>query len=164
MGRRTLERTGKPPRRCRSSRSKLPGRYSEEVAKSGKGMHAEGTGVPKSEAVSLCEMFKWLITGSLLPWRLVHCLQPACRRLCRWTQPCTAAPLSLKHDGRFELRGWEGKYEVSGEWVELSDSLLKTRVKIEPGHKMVLRFYGKQGLVEIFYERRRAELGKMSLG
>jgi hypothetical protein len=80
------------------------------------------------------------------------------------TQPCTAAPLILKHDGRFELRGWEGKYEVSGEWVELSDSLLKTRVKIEPGHKMVLRFYGKQGLVEIFYERRRAELGKMSLG
>lgn len=79
-------------------------------------------------------------------------------------QPCTAAPLILKHDGHFELRGWEGKYEVSGEWVELSDSLLKTRVKIEPGHKMVLRFYGKQGLVEIFYERRRAELGKMSLG
>lgn len=79
-------------------------------------------------------------------------------------QPCTAAPLILKHDGRFELRGWEGKYEVSGQWVELSDSLLKTRVKIEPGHKIVLRYYGKQGLVEIFYERRRAELGKTLLG
>jgi hypothetical protein len=78
-------------------------------------------------------------------------------------QPCTAAPLILKHDGRFELRGWEGKYQVSGEWVELSDSLLKTRVKIEPGHKIVLRYYGKQGLVEITYERRRAELGKTSL-
>jgi hypothetical protein len=79
-------------------------------------------------------------------------------------QPCTSAPLILKHDGRFELRGWEGKYEVTGEWVELSDSLLKTRVKIEPGHRIVLRYYGKQGLVEMIYERRVAELGKTSLG
>jgi hypothetical protein len=78
--------------------------------------------------------------------------------------PCDAAPLILKHDGRFELRGWEGSYLVNGEWVELSDSMLKTRAKIEPGHKIVLRYYGKRGLVEMIYERRVAELGKTSLG
>jgi hypothetical protein len=77
---------------------------------------------------------------------------------------CEAAPLILKHDGRFELRGWEGSYLVNGEWVELSDSLLKTRARIAPGHKIVLRYFGKQGLVEMIYERRVAELGKTSLG
>src|SRR5262249_4717171 len=51
---------------------------------------------------------------------------------------CSSAPLILKHDGRFELRGWEGSYLVNGEWVELSDSLLKTRARIAPGHKIVL--------------------------
>ena len=79
--------------------------------------------------------------------------------------PCKAAPLTLKNDGHFELSGWEGIYMVNGEWVELSDSLnlKKTRAKIEPGHKIVLRYYGKHGLVEITYERRVAELGKMVL-
>jgi hypothetical protein len=77
--------------------------------------------------------------------------------------PCKAAPLILKNDGRFELRGWEGSYLVSGEWVELSDSLIKTRAKIEPGHKIVLRYYGKHGLVEMTYERRVAEMGKTAL-
>ncbi len=77
--------------------------------------------------------------------------------------PCKAAPLILKNDGRFELRGWEGNYLVSGQWVELSDSLIKTRAKIEPGHKIVLRYYGKHGLVEMTYERRVAELGKTAL-
>jgi hypothetical protein len=77
--------------------------------------------------------------------------------------PCTAAPLILKNDGRFELRGWEGSYLVSGEWVELSDSMVKARVKIAPGHRVVLRYYGKQGLVEMTYERRVAELGKTAL-
>lgn len=77
--------------------------------------------------------------------------------------PCTAAPLILKNDGRFELRGWEGSYMVNGQWVELSDSLIKTRAKIEPGHKIVLRYYGKHGLVEMTYERRVAEMGKNSL-
>ena len=77
--------------------------------------------------------------------------------------PCNAAPLILKNDGHFELRGWEGSYLVSGEWVELSDSLIKTRAKIEPGHKIVLRYYGKHGLVEITYERRVADLGKTAL-
>jgi len=78
-------------------------------------------------------------------------------------QACSAAPLILKNDGRFELRGWEGSYLVNGQWVELSDSLLKARAKIEPGHKISLRYYGKNGLVEMIYERRVAELGKTAL-
>src|SRR5205807_2536769 len=76
---------------------------------------------------------------------------------------CNTAPLILKNDGRFELRGWEGNYLVSGQWVELSDSLVKTRAKIEPGHKIVLRYYGKHGRVEMTFERRVAELGKIAL-
>src|SRR5438132_12386169 len=70
--------------------------------------------------------------------------------------PCKAAPLILKNDGHCELRGWEGSYMVNGEWVELSDSLIKTRAKIEPGHKIVLRYYGKNGVLEINYEPRVA--------
>jgi hypothetical protein len=77
---------------------------------------------------------------------------------------CSAAPLILKTDGHFELRGWEGSYLVNGQWVELSDSLQKTRAKIEPGHKIALRYFGKDGLVEMIYERRVADLGKTSLG
>ena len=77
--------------------------------------------------------------------------------------PCTAAPLTLKKDGRFELRGWEGSYLVSGQWVELTDSLIRARAKIEPGHKIVIRYFGKHGLVEMTYERRLAELGKTAL-
>lgn len=76
---------------------------------------------------------------------------------------CTAAPLILKNDGHFELRGWEGRYLVDGQWVELSDSLTKARAKIVPGHKIVLRYYGKHGWAEMTYERRVAELGKTSL-
>src|SRR5215472_733015 len=76
---------------------------------------------------------------------------------------CNAAPLILKTDGHFELRGWEGSYLVEGQWVELSDSLIKTRAKIEPGHKIVLRCYGKHGFVEMTYERRFVELGKTAL-
>lgn len=76
---------------------------------------------------------------------------------------CTAAPLILKADGHFELRGWEGNYLVNGQWVELSDSLVKTRAKIEPGHKIVLRYHGKHGFVEMTYERRVVELGKTAL-
>ena len=77
--------------------------------------------------------------------------------------PCTAAPLILKNDGHFELRGWEGNYMVSGQWVELSDSLIKTRAKIAPGHKILLHYHGKRGLVEVIYERRVVELGKTEL-
>jgi len=77
--------------------------------------------------------------------------------------PCKSAPLILKTDGHFELRGWEGSYLVNGEWVELSDSLIRARAKIEPGHKIVLRYIGKHGLVEMTFERRVAELGKTAL-
>ena len=76
---------------------------------------------------------------------------------------CAAVPLTLRHDGRFELRGWEGTYLVTGQWVEMSDSLIRARAKIEPGHKIVLRYYGKHGLVEMTFERRVAELGKLAL-
>jgi hypothetical protein len=76
---------------------------------------------------------------------------------------CSAAPLILKNDGRFELRGWEGSYLVDGQWVTLSDSLTKARAKIVPGHKIVLRYYGKHGWAEMTYERRLADLGKTSL-
>jgi hypothetical protein len=79
------------------------------------------------------------------------------------TVPCSAAPLILKNDGHFELRGWEGNYLVTGEWVELSDSVVRSRAKIEPGHKIVFRYRGKHGWCEMVYERRVAELGKTSL-
>jgi hypothetical protein len=77
--------------------------------------------------------------------------------------PCTAAPLTLKNDGKFELRGWEGSYLVDGQWVELSDSAVRSRAKIVPGHKIVFRYRGKHGWCEMTYERRVAELGKTSL-
>jgi hypothetical protein len=78
--------------------------------------------------------------------------------------PCNAAPLILKNDGKFELRGWEGSYSVSGEFVELSDSVVRSRAKIEPGHKIRFRYRGKHGWCEMVYERRVAELGKTFLG
>lgn len=77
--------------------------------------------------------------------------------------PCTAAPLILKNDGKFELRGWEGSYLVDGQWVELSDSAVRSRAKIAPGHKIVFRYRGKHGWCEMTYERRVADLGKTSL-
>jgi hypothetical protein len=77
--------------------------------------------------------------------------------------PCKSAPLVLKNDGRFELRGWEGNYVVSDGWVQLSDSVVSSRAKIEPGHKIVFRYYGPHGWCEMIYERRVAELGKTSL-
>jgi hypothetical protein len=78
--------------------------------------------------------------------------------------PCKGAPLTLKNDGKFELRGWEGSYLVDGNWVELSDTVVRSRAKIEPGHKIVFRYHGKHGWCEMVYERRLAELGKTSLG
>ncbi len=78
--------------------------------------------------------------------------------------PCTAVPLVLSSDGKFQLRGWEGSYLVHGEWVELTDSQIKARAKIAPGHKIVLECYGKHGLVQMVYERRKVELGKTQLG
>jgi len=78
--------------------------------------------------------------------------------------PCKAAPLSLKTDGRFELQGREGEYLVNGSWVVFNGTMLKSRAKIEAGHKIVFRFYNKKGLCELIYERRVAELGKTNLG
>lgn len=78
--------------------------------------------------------------------------------------PCKSAPLSLKGDGRFELQGREGEYLVTGTWVELNSTLLKSRAKIEAGHRIVFRFYNKTGLCEMIFERRVAELGKTKLG
>ena len=78
--------------------------------------------------------------------------------------PCMAAPLSLKTDGRFELQGREGEYLVNGSWVVLNGTVLKSRAKIEAGHRIVFRFYNKKGLCEMIYERRVAELGKTNLG
>src|SRR5271169_5768897 len=77
--------------------------------------------------------------------------------------PCKSAPLSLKSDGRFELQGREGEYLVTGSWVELNGAVLKSRAKIEAGHKIVFRFHSKQGPCEMIYERRVAELGKTKL-
>ena len=79
------------------------------------------------------------------------------------TSPCKSAPLVLKNDGSFELRGWEGNYVVQGDWVELSDSALKSRAKIEAGHKIIFRYHSQDGLVEVIYERRLAAPGKTAL-
>jgi hypothetical protein len=79
------------------------------------------------------------------------------------TIPCNAAPLTLKNDGKFELRGWEGSYSISGQFVELTDSVVRSRARIEPGHKIRFRYRGKHGWCEMVYERRVAELGKTSL-
>ncbi len=78
-------------------------------------------------------------------------------------KPCRSAPLVLKKDGSFELRGWEGNYLVEGDWVELSDSQVKSRARIEPGHKIIFKYHGKSGVVEVIYERRLAVLGKTAL-
>jgi hypothetical protein len=80
------------------------------------------------------------------------------------TVPCKAAPLSLKTDGKFELQGREGEYLVIGNWVELNGAVLKSRAKIEAGHRIVFRFHNKKGLCVMIYERRVVELGKTQLG
>ena len=80
------------------------------------------------------------------------------------TVACTAATLSLKGDGKFELQGREGEYLVNGHWVELNGAVLKSRAKIEAGHKIVFRFHNKKGVCEMIFERRVAELGKTNLG
>ena len=77
---------------------------------------------------------------------------------------CTAPPLLLKSDGKFELQGREGDYLVSGNWVELNGTVLKSRAKREAGHKIVFRFTNSKGACEMIYERRVAEMGKTKLG
>src|ERR1700721_1304045 len=53
---------------------------------------------------------------------------------------CTAPPLSLKSDGKFELKGREGEYLVSGNWVELNGTVLKSRAKGDAANKMCFGF------------------------
>ena len=53
---------------------------------------------------------------------------------------------------------------MNGAWVELNGTVLKSRAKIEAGHKIVFRFKNKKGQCEMIYERRVAELGKTKLG
>ena len=77
---------------------------------------------------------------------------------------CSSAQLTLKTDGRFELRGWEGDYVVSGEYVELSDKLVKSKAHLEPGYKLVFRYKGKSGVVEVTYERRVSAPNNETLG
>jgi hypothetical protein len=79
------------------------------------------------------------------------------------TVACTAAPLNLTGDGKFELEGREGEYLVKGAWVELKGTALKSRARIEAGHRIVFRFYNKRGLCEMVFERRIAELGSTNL-
>ena len=76
---------------------------------------------------------------------------------------CESAHLTLKKDGRFELRGWEGSYLVNGDWVELSDTLVKSKAKLEPGYRIVFRYYGKEGKVEVIYERRLSAPGDVAM-
>lgn len=78
-------------------------------------------------------------------------------------KPCSSAHLTLRSDGHFELRGWEGDYTVSGNYVELSDKLVKSKAKLEPGYKLVFRYHGKDGIVEVTYERRQSAPGNDSL-
>jgi len=124
-----------------------------------------------SSAIRFVSRFGLLLFGGFLLLPVVHaqtadvsgryqCVQV---KVHQRVAACTAAPLILKNDGRFELRGWEGSYLVDGQWVTLSDSLTKARAKIVPGHKIVLRYYGKHGWAEMTYERRVAEMGKASL-
>jgi len=70
--------------------------------------------------------------------------------------PCSSAQLNLKADGHFELRGWEGDYSVSGAYVELSDKSVKSKAKLEPGYKLIFKYQGKDGVVEVTYERRQS--------
>ena len=71
-------------------------------------------------------------------------------------KPCSSAQLNLKADGRFELRGWEGDYSVSGAYVELSDKSVKSKARLEPGYKLIFKYKGKDGVVEVTYERRQS--------
>ena len=120
-----------------------------------------------------CQQLRWGVLAMLclgvLPASQAQALSVSGRYRCATATvegkavPCSAAPLILKNDGHFELRGWEGNYLVTGEWVELSDSVVRSRAKIEAGHKIVFRYRGKHGWCEMVYERRVADLGKTAL-
>ena len=77
---------------------------------------------------------------------------------------CSSAQLNLKSDGRFERRGWEGDYSVSASYIELSDKTVKSKAKLEPGYKLIFKYQGKEGAVEVIYERRQSAPANETLG
>jgi hypothetical protein len=79
------------------------------------------------------------------------------------TAPCEGAPLILKQDGRFEIRGREGGYRVRGDWLILSDSEKTSRARIVPGHRLIFQYPCGASACEVTFERRVADLGKTSL-
>ena len=79
------------------------------------------------------------------------------------TVPCEGAPLILKQDGRFEIRGRDGDYRVKGDWLLLSDNAKTSRARIVPGHRLVFRYPCGEGACEVTFERRISDLGKTSL-
>jgi hypothetical protein len=84
----------------------------------------------------------------------------------RWngkTMPCKLTPLDLKTDGSFELRGREGRYMVTGEWLVLSDEVKRTKAKLAPGYRIVFRYRYRSAACVVTFQRKFAELGKTAL-
>ena len=77
--------------------------------------------------------------------------------------PCKLAPLDLRTDGSFELKGWEGRYLVTGEWLVLSDEVKRTKAKLAPGYRIVFRYQYRRAACVVTFQRKSAELGKTAL-
>jgi len=77
--------------------------------------------------------------------------------------PCRSAPLVLKGDGRYEIRGREGEYFTKGSWLVLTDQQKRKRAKIVPGHKLLFRYQCGKGMCEVQFERRIVDLGVLGL-
>ena len=77
--------------------------------------------------------------------------------------PCKSAPLVLKEDGRYQIQGRKGNYEIAGDWLVLSDTRKPSRGRIAPGHRIVFEYPCGGGSCEVTFERRTAVLGKTSL-
>ena len=77
--------------------------------------------------------------------------------------PCKSAPLILKSDGSFEIRGREGQYQVNGQWLVLSDEVKHTKAKLAPGYKIVFRYRYRRGICEVTFQRKYADIGNSSL-
>lgn len=77
--------------------------------------------------------------------------------------PCRTAPLVSRADGRYEICGEEGRYEVAGKWVILSNSKRHGKGEIRPGHEIVFRYRYRGRTYQVTFERRFAELGDSSL-
>lgn len=77
--------------------------------------------------------------------------------------PCRTAPLVLRADGKYEIGGEEGRYEVAGKWLILSDSKRHGKGEIRPGHQIVFRYRYRGRTFQVTFERRFAELGHTAL-